>query len=55
VARHLASLTSERARHIGERARRRILSSHTYDHRAEQVLPLLDALLSARRQHRVMA
>ena len=55
VGHHLASLTPERARHIGERGRRRILASHTYDHRAEQVLPLLDQLVSAHRHNRVMA
>jgi spore maturation protein CgeB len=55
VARHLASLTPERARHIGERGRRRILNSHTYDHRAEQVLPLLERLVSTHRLNRVLA
>jgi spore maturation protein CgeB len=41
VARHLRELTPERARLIGERARRRILADHTYDRRAEQVEDLL--------------
>lgn len=35
VAAHMASLTPERARSIGEAARKRILSGHTYAHRAE--------------------
>jgi spore maturation protein CgeB len=37
VAAHLAALTPERARSIGEAARRRVLAEHTYEHRAEQV------------------
>ena len=49
VARHVASLTPERARQIGEQARQRILTSHTYDQRAELVLPLLDKLVAARK------
>ncbi len=39
----LASLTPERARAVGEASRRRILSEHTYDHRAMQVESLLDS------------
>ncbi|RAK60929.1 hypothetical protein DJ021_14480 [Phenylobacterium hankyongense] len=41
VAEHLAGLTPERARVIGEAARQRILSEHTYARRAAEV----DALL----------
>ncbi len=41
VAAHLATLTPERARAIGERARLRMLAEHTYDQRAV----LLDAAL----------
>jgi spore maturation protein CgeB len=41
VAEHLATLTRPRARAIGERARRRLLSEHTYAHRAAQVEELL--------------
>ena len=41
VARHLRALTPDRARIIGERARRRILADHTYGRRAEQVEDLL--------------
>lgn len=43
VAAHLQALTSRRAAAIGQAARRRILSAHTYQHRAEvleQVLAL---------------
>jgi spore maturation protein CgeB len=43
VAEHLAGLTPERARAIGEAARRRVLTDHTYELRAEQV----DALFQA--------
>jgi spore maturation protein CgeB len=45
VAEHLSGLTPERARRIGEAALRRVLSEHTYAHRAEQ----LETLLGARR------
>jgi spore maturation protein CgeB len=41
VARILRELTPERARTIGERARRRILAEHTYERRAAQVEDLL--------------
>jgi spore maturation protein CgeB len=43
VADHVAALTPERARAIGEAALRRILAEHTYAHRGEQV----DAILRA--------
>jgi spore maturation protein CgeB len=44
VADLLRGLTQEQAHAIGEAARARILASHTYDHRADQV----DALLQGR-------
>lgn len=37
VAAHLASLTADRAKQIGDAARRRVLAEHTYDRRAELV------------------
>ncbi|HEX8401640.1 MAG TPA: glycosyltransferase [Allosphingosinicella sp.] len=45
VADHVAALTPERARTIGQAALRRILTEHTYAHRGEQV----DALFRAHR------
>ncbi|HVX67255.1 MAG TPA: glycosyltransferase, partial [Bryobacteraceae bacterium] len=36
VAEHMANLTHDRARRIGEAARRRVLAEHTYGHRAGQ-------------------
>ncbi len=45
VAAHLDALTPDRARRVGEAARRRVLGAHTYAHRAAQ----LDALLAGRR------
>jgi spore maturation protein CgeB len=44
VAEHLRSLLPENAAHIGAAARQRILSEHTYDHRAAQVESLLGAV-----------
>lgn len=44
----LESLTPQRARQIGERARRRVLSEHTYTQRAEIVDRLLCDLLNAK-------
>ena len=41
VARHLEELTPERARGIGDAARRRVLAEHTYAHRAAQVETVL--------------
>ena len=41
VARHLESLTPERARQIGEAARRRVLARHTYGMRALEVEAVL--------------
>ncbi|MGN6270155.1 MAG: CgeB family protein [Sphingomonas sp.] len=43
VAAHLETLTTERARAIGEAARRRVLAEHTYQLRAEQVDRLFKA------------
>ena len=43
VARLLQGLTPERARRIGRAARARVLAEHTYRHRAEQVVKILDA------------
>ena len=40
----LEELTPERARAIGNRARRRVLAEHTYERRAEQVESLLQAV-----------
>ena len=42
VAERLRELTPERARRIGEAARRRVLSEHTYAHRAAQVESVLE-------------
>ena len=41
VAEHLRSLTQERARQIGDAARHRVLSEHTYAHRAAQLEALM--------------
>jgi spore maturation protein CgeB len=41
VARALGGLTARRARRIGEAARRRVLSQHTYAHRATELVTLL--------------
>jgi spore maturation protein CgeB len=46
VVRQLAALPSERARAIGEAARRRVLAEHTYDRRAAEVETVLHELLS---------
>jgi spore maturation protein CgeB len=43
VSEHLDALRAEDAARLGSAARRRILSEHTYDHRAAQVEALLDA------------
>ncbi|MDB4976333.1 MAG: hypothetical protein JWN48_4674, partial [Myxococcaceae bacterium] len=48
VARLLASLTPERARSIGEAARRRILAHHTYAHRALELEQVLSGLTPQR-------
>lgn len=41
VARALGGLTTERARRIGDAARRRVLAQHTYAHRAAELVTLL--------------
>lgn len=48
VAGFVRTLTARSARRIGEAARRRILSAHTYAHRAEQ----LDLLLNGRKSNK---
>jgi spore maturation protein CgeB len=48
VAAILPGLTPDRARQLGERARRRLLSEHTYEHRAMAVKNLLVEQLSSR-------
>jgi spore maturation protein CgeB len=50
VAEHLTGLTSERARQIGEAARRRVLAEHTYERRALEVDTLLRRALQAKRE-----
>jgi spore maturation protein CgeB len=47
VAAHLDRLDAARARLIGEAARRRILASHTYAHRAAELDQLFDARVAA--------
>ena len=43
----LPSLGAEQARRIGERARRRLLSEHTYQHRAQALRKLLIGQIEA--------
>ena len=50
VADHVASLTPDRSRAIGEAARRRVLAEHTYDRRAVEVDILLRSELARRRE-----
>jgi len=50
VAEHLAGLTTERARAIGEAARRRVLAEHTYSLRAAEVDALLRDEFAAKRE-----
>ena len=50
VAEHLRALTPQRARDMGERARRRMLAEHTYAHR---VAELESVLTGARREARL--
>jgi spore maturation protein CgeB len=47
VAAHLSSLSADRARAIGDAARRHILAEHTYAHRAMEVDLLLDQRAAA--------
>jgi spore maturation protein CgeB len=49
VIEHLRNLTPERSREIGAAARRRVLSEHTYRHRAEQFEALMDQRYAARK------
>lgn len=46
VVKHLRTLTPERARHIGQAARQRVLAEHTYAQRAAHVEALLTATCS---------
>jgi spore maturation protein CgeB len=50
VAQHLAELTPERARVIGEAARQRILAEHTYARRGAEVDVFLREQLAAKRE-----
>ncbi|WP_407519768.1 CgeB family protein [Methylobacterium oryzisoli] len=53
VAAHVAELTPERARAIGEAGRRRVLAEHTYARRGAQVDAILREALAARRARSV--
>ncbi|MFN7997249.1 MAG: glycosyltransferase [Bryobacteraceae bacterium] len=46
VVAHISGLSTERARAIGEAARKRVLSEHTYAHRAELVESVLEGQLA---------
>jgi len=48
VAEHVRSLTSERARQIGDAALRRVLAEHTYAHRGAEVDALLREEMASR-------
>lgn len=50
VAWHLSRLTAEDARRIGWCARRRVLAEHTYAHRADEVVRVLDGGLRTERR-----
>jgi spore maturation protein CgeB len=50
VAEHLAAMSIERARQIGEAARRRVLAEHTYERRATEVDALLRRAFEAKRE-----
>src|SRR3546814_19618976 len=50
VGEHLGSLTAERARSIGEAARPRVLTDHTYSHRGETVAALFQREARLRRR-----
>jgi spore maturation protein CgeB len=50
VADHLSALTPDRARAIGEAARRRVLAEHTYARRADEADALFRRTLAARRE-----
>ena len=49
VAEHVAALTPERARAIGDAARRRILAEHTYERRGAEVDAILREALARKR------
>lgn len=49
VIRHLCTLSQCRAKQIGEAALERVLSEHTYEHRAQQLQQLLDGRVSVER------
>jgi len=53
VAEHLCALTPQRARAIGEAARRRVLAEHTYARRAAEVDALLRREADAKRERRL--
>ena len=53
VVEHVRALAPERARSIGQAAYRRILTTHTYEHRASQLEKLLDCTLN--RDHDILA
>ena len=53
VARHVATLTRDRARAIGRCARRRVLREHTYDRRAEAVAGIFEQALAGKRRKAV--
>jgi spore maturation protein CgeB len=46
ILRHLAALTPERRRDIGQAARQRVLAEHTYQRRAAQLEAVLEAALA---------
>ncbi len=50
VAEHVRSLTSERARDIGQAALARVLAEHTYAQRAVQADEVLRSELAAKRE-----
>ncbi|MGA4552980.1 CgeB family protein [Methylorubrum aminovorans] len=54
VAEHVAALTPERARAIGEAARRRILAEHTYARRGAQVDAILREEAARKRERRAI-
>ena len=49
VAEHVAALTPERARSIGDAARQRILAEHTYERRGAEVDVILREALARKR------
>lgn len=53
VAEHLAALTPERAREIGEAARRRIVAEHTYARRAVEADALIREQADAKRERSI--